>query len=78
MGIGPLGKSDDLLETMYLELADKARSLWEEFSLRDPSRELRPMKLSLGMSDDLEVALRAGSTHIRIGTALFGERPQRG
>lgn len=77
MGMGPLGKANDVLEIMYKELADKARALWEEFSLRDPSRELRPMKLSLGMSDDLEVALKAGSTHIRIGTALFGERPQK-
>ncbi|MEZ6037298.1 MAG: YggS family pyridoxal phosphate-dependent enzyme [Planctomycetota bacterium] len=29
---------------------------------------------SIGMSDDLEVAVAAGSTMVRIGTALFGER----
>ena len=32
--------------------------------------------LSMGMSDDLEVAIEEGSTLIRIGTALFGERPR--
>lgn len=31
----------------------------------------------IGMSADLEHAVRAGSTMVRIGTALFGERPSR-
>lgn len=31
--------------------------------------------LSMGMSDDLEAAIAAGATCVRIGTALFGERP---
>ena len=31
-------------------------------------------ELSMGMSDDLEVAVAAGSTMVRIGTAIFGER----
>jgi pyridoxal phosphate enzyme (YggS family) len=30
--------------------------------------------LSLGMSDDMETAIAAGSTMVRIGTAIFGER----
>ena len=29
----------------------------------------------MGMSDDLEVAVAAGSTMVRVGRALFGERP---
>ncbi|MBW3558020.1 MAG: YggS family pyridoxal phosphate-dependent enzyme [Actinobacteria bacterium] len=32
-------------------------------------------ELSMGMSDDLEVAVQEGSTMVRIGTALFGARP---
>lgn len=32
--------------------------------------------LSMGMSGDLEVAIEEGSTLIRVGTALFGERPK--
>jgi PLP dependent protein len=31
--------------------------------------------LSMGMSNDLEAAIAAGATWVRIGTALFGERP---
>ncbi len=34
-------------------------------------------ELSMGMSDDLELAVAAGSTYVRIGTAIFGERPKR-
>ena len=30
--------------------------------------------LSMGMSDDYQDAIRAGATHIRLGTALFGPR----
>ena len=30
---------------------------------------------SMGMTDDLEVAVEEGSTQIRVGTALFGKRP---
>ena len=30
--------------------------------------------LSMGMSNDFEVALKCGATHIRIGTKIFGER----
>ena len=32
--------------------------------------------LSMGMSGDFEVAIEEGSTMVRIGTALFGERPK--
>jgi PLP dependent protein len=31
-------------------------------------------KLSMGMSHDFEVAIEEGATHIRVGTAIFGER----
>jgi PLP dependent protein len=30
---------------------------------------------SMGMSADFEVAIRHGATHVRIGSAIFGERP---
>ncbi len=33
-------------------------------------------KLSMGMSHDLEAAIEEGATHIRVGTALFGQRPK--
>lgn len=32
-------------------------------------------QLSMGMSGDFETAIMLGATHVRVGTALFGERP---
>ena len=34
--------------------------------------------LSMGMSHDFEVAIEEGSTCVRIGTAIFGERSKSG
>ena len=33
--------------------------------------------LSMGMTADLEAAIAAGSTMVRVGTAIFGERPRK-
>lgn len=30
--------------------------------------------LSMGMSGDFETAIRLGATHVRVGSAIFGER----
>jgi pyridoxal phosphate enzyme (YggS family) len=32
--------------------------------------------LSMGMSDDFETAIAHGATHVRIGSAIFGDRPR--
>ena len=32
--------------------------------------------LSMGMSDDFEKAISFGATHVRVGSAIFGSRPQ--
>jgi len=32
-------------------------------------------QLSMGMSDDFETAIMLGATYVRVGTALFGDRP---
>jgi len=41
-----------------------------------PAERLR--ELSMGMSHDFTVAIEEGATMVRIGTAIFGERPQVG
>ncbi len=38
--------------------------------------ELGLEERSMGMSDDLEAAVAAGSTMVRVGRALFGDRPR--
>ena len=44
-------------------------ALLAELSARNGLREL-----SMGMSDDFATAIMLGATHVRVGTALFGER----
>lgn len=41
----------------------------------EQARALGLAELSMGMSDDLELAIAAGSTSVRVGTAIFGPRP---
>jgi pyridoxal phosphate enzyme (YggS family) len=42
--------------------------------LRDAAVRLGLRELSMGMTDDFEVAIEEGATHIRVGRAIFGER----
>jgi pyridoxal phosphate enzyme (YggS family) len=42
--------------------------------LQKLARDARLPLLSMGMSGDLEAAIKFGATHVRIGSALFGER----
>jgi PLP dependent protein len=51
---------------LFAALADCARALREQGMPLDT--------LSMGMSGDLEAAIAAGATCVRIGTAIFGER----
>ena len=52
---------------------ETARPLFR--SVRTLATQLGLTTCSMGMSDDLEIAVQEGSTQVRIGTALFGERP---
>ncbi len=42
--------------------------------LAEIARRNRLSILSMGMSADFETAIRLGATHVRVGTAIFGER----
>jgi pyridoxal phosphate enzyme (YggS family) len=42
--------------------------------LREAGNALGLPHLSMGMTDDFEVAIEEGATHIRVGRAIFGER----
>lgn len=44
-------------------------------AVRAAADRLGLRECSMGMTDDLEVAVQEGSTQIRIGSALFGARP---
>ena len=66
MAIAPLGMSP---VEAFAKLLDSAAVV----------RAVRPAAtvISVGMSGDLEAAIAAGATHVRIGTALLGDRGPR-
>lgn len=53
------------VQSRFREIGELFQRLRGEFSLDT---------LSLGMSDDMEAAIAAGSTMVRVGTAIFGAR----
>ena len=59
-------------ERVQAETFGRLRELRDRFVARDARVG---GELSMGMTNDLAVAVREGSTMVRIGTALFGERP---
>ena len=44
--------------------------------LRKMAADLGVKQLSMGMTADVEIAVEEGSTLVRVGTALFGQRPR--
>ncbi len=56
--------------------ADEVRPLFR--ALAALGREHRLSGLSMGSTHDFEVAIEEGATVVRVGTAIFGERPRRG
>jgi len=50
----------------------RLRGILEEAGRRHPRLELS--QLSMGMTEDFEVAIEEGATMVRVGRALFGER----
>jgi uncharacterized pyridoxal phosphate-containing UPF0001 family protein len=63
----PASADDSTLRAIFGELARLERELVRAGAALDT--------LSMGMSGDLEIAVECGSTMVRIGTAIFGERP---
>jgi hypothetical protein len=64
MGIGPLGPPEAARDGFR-----KLRRLVDSLALPH---------CSMGMTDDLEVAVAEGATMVRVGTGLFGARPRQG
>ena len=67
MTIAPLDDDPDVTRMAFEQLRDLRDGLSEHFGLQ-------LNELSMGMTGDLEAAIAAGSTQIRVGTALYGSR----
>lgn len=66
-----LPKSED--ELYLRELAVKMRGVFDELKAKD----LNIKYLSMGMSHDYELCVQEGSNMIRVGSGIFGPRPQK-
>lgn len=66
----------------YTTHPDRARPFFRKLrELKDQCEDRlgAPLpELSMGMSGDFEVAIEEGATMVRVGTALFGDRPRPG
>lgn len=67
MTIAPLDDDPTVAKAAFERLRELRDTLSEQFQV--PLTEL-----SMGMTGDLEAAIAAGSTQIRVGTALYGQR----
>lgn len=70
MGIPPLFDDAERARPYFRHLRELHDALREQLGAEAFS------VLSMGMSHDFEVAIEEGATEIRVGTALFGERPR--
>ena len=61
MTIGPLTPDPEQSRAVFRKLAELAKTVGTT-------------GLSMGMSADYDVAIQEGATHVRVGSALFGER----
>jgi pyridoxal phosphate enzyme (YggS family) len=68
MAIPPFDPDPQRARPYFRRLRDIRDRLADELNVALP-------ELSMGMSDDFEVAVEEGATEVRVGTALFGLRP---
>jgi pyridoxal phosphate enzyme (YggS family) len=70
MCIPPLAEEAEGSRKFFVQLRELRNSLEKEFAVKLP-------QLSMGMTQDYWIAVEEGATLVRVGTAIFGERPKR-
>ncbi len=68
MTMAPFTEDEKLVRKSFITLRELSEKLRKEY----PTLSLK--ELSMGMSGDFEIAIEEGSTLVRVGTAIFGER----
>jgi pyridoxal phosphate enzyme (YggS family) len=70
MCIPPIAEEAEGSRKFFVQLRELRNSLEKEFAVKLP-------QLSMGMTQDYWIAVEEGATLVRVGTAIFGERPKR-
>jgi len=68
MTMAPFTSETDSIRRSFRALVDAKRGIETRFHFADFDQ------LSMGMSNDFEIAIEEGATLVRVGTAIFGER----
>ncbi len=69
MAIPPLGLDEAQTRSLFDQTRDLAAQIRQQ-----PWQRIQMQELSMGMSGDYPIAIAAGSTAIRLGRTLFGDR----
>ena len=70
MGMATLTDDQEKIRLEFRNL----KHFFDRLKSRELPHNVMLEKLSMGMSGDYKIALEEGSTMVRIGTAIFGER----
>jgi PLP dependent protein len=70
MCIPPLAVESEDSRKFFVQVRESRDSLEKEFSMKLP-------QLSMGMTQDFAIGIGEGATLVRVGTAIFGERPKK-
>ncbi len=70
MGMATFTENEDQIRTEFRSL----KRLFSELTEHKLPSNVKMEELSMGMSSDYKIAVQEGSTYVRIGTAIFGER----
>lgn len=68
MTMAPLTENTDEIKKSFLMMKQTAEKMQEKYN------DFELTELSMGMSHDFKIAIEAGSTEVRVGTAIFGQR----
>lgn len=68
MTMAPFTNDEKLIRKSFITLRELSEKLKKQYN------KLQLNELSMGMSGDFEIAIEEGSTLVRVGTAIFGER----
>ena len=70
MGMATYSDNEDLISQEFFSLRTLFNTIKEDFFWDDPTF----CELSMGMSQDYHLAIENGSTMVRVGSSIFGER----
>lgn len=68
MTMAPFTEDKELIKKSFSLLHETAEKMQEKF------KNFNLSELSMGMTHDFEIAIQEGSTEVRVGTAIFGQR----